>query len=184
MPHLYCLQVSGNASVGSLRNFQDGISRDLDVHCTRSRLDDCGTRSVHIHVVRKCHGTSHAPLRILLCDLCIEYEVLESHKTTLDCASVAHCSALVDIVEILERISVHHYRSHSRDFVSVGNLSNFQHFCDHKDDDYDKFGAGVALVMVVAHFLYISAAAVELLMCVRRGENGVVGSAKVSVKQQ
>ena len=61
-------------------------------------------------------------------------------------------------------------------------MSNFQHFCDHKDDDYDKFGAGIALVMVVAHFLYISAAAVELLMCVRRGENGVVGSAKVSVK--
>ena len=61
-------------------------------------------------------------------------------------------------------------------------MSNFQHFCDHKDDDYDKFGAGVALVMVVSHFLYISAAAVELLMCVRRGENGVVGSAKISVK--
>ena len=60
-------------------------------------------------------------------------------------------------------------------------MSNFQHFCDHKDDDYDKFGAGIALVMVVAHFLYISAAAVELLMCVRRGESRV-GSANVSVK--
>ena len=116
---------SGNTFVGTSRNLQDGISGDLDVHGTRSGLDDGGTHSIHVYLVRKRHGSSHASLRFLLRDMCIEYEVLEPHKTALDCAPVAYHSALVDITEILEHVPVRYNRSRSRSNVSVGNHFKF-----------------------------------------------------------